>query len=79
MPWLALPFMDRRWRILDRIFEVSTGNLAIVEPGKKTSEEYGADIILLFGIEAYPFTRERLAEIEMVRLKSLTLQSILAS
>ena len=61
MPWLALPFGDPRKASLSRTFKVH-GIPLLVAIGHWTKE--ARDIIMTHGADAYPFTDERLKEIE---------------
>ncbi|GMH27640.1 hypothetical protein Nepgr_029483 [Nepenthes gracilis] len=83
MPWLSLPFKDKSCEKLARYFELSTlPTLVIIGPNGKTLHPNAAEAIEQYAIEAYPFTTERfeeLAEIERVRQKGQTLESILVS
>lgn len=83
MPWLALPFKDPYCRKLLRIFKkpdiFGRAILPIIGPKGSYIEFFGADIILRYGIRAYPFTREKAAEIEMRELQKLMLNPLLDS
>ncbi|XP_058078668.1 uncharacterized protein LOC131226997 [Magnolia sinica] len=81
MPWLALPFMDKTRDKLIRYFELQTlPTLVIIGKDGKTLNSNVAEIVEEHGIQAYPFTPERLAELaemEKARLESQTLESLL--
>jgi nucleoredoxin len=81
MPWLALPFNDKSCEKLVRYFELSTiPNLVIIGQDGKTLNSNVAELIEEHGIEAYPFTPEKLDElaaIEKAKLESQTLESVL--
>ncbi|KAF5726744.1 nucleoredoxin 1 [Tripterygium wilfordii] len=83
MPWLALPFKDKRCEKLVRHFELSTvPSVVIIGPDGKTLHLNAAEAIEEHGIQAYPFTPEKfaeLAEIEKEREEAQTLESILVS
>lgn len=93
MPWLALPFKDPMCRKLWRIFESpyepgdlyrddkprTVASLIIFGPEGCYFERHGADILMRYGIDAYPFTRDRAAELEVEKLKKLRLDSLLES
>ncbi|GMN41605.1 hypothetical protein TIFTF001_010834 [Ficus carica] len=83
MPWLALPFKDKTCEKLVRYFELSTlPTLVIVGPDGKTLNPNVAELIEEHGIDAYPFTPEKLdelAEIEKAKEASQTLESLLVS
>lgn len=65
MPWLALPFGDSRKALLSRKFKVSGIPMlvAIGSSGRTVTKE-ARDLVALYGADAYPFTEERIAEIE---------------
>ena len=83
MPWLALPFKDKSCEKLVRYFELSTiPNLVIIGQDGKTLNPNVAELIEEHGIEAYPFTPEKLDElaaIEKAKLESQTLESVLVN
>lgn len=83
MPWLSLPFDDKACEKLARYFELRTiPRLVIIGPDGKTLNTDVSELIDEHGIEAYPFTPEKLAElaeIEEARLQSQTLESLLVS
>ncbi|PNX76182.1 putative nucleoredoxin 1-like protein, partial [Trifolium pratense] len=65
MPWLALPFGDSRKEILSRKFKVSgIPMLVAIGPSGRTVTKEARDLIGLYGADAYPFTEERIKEIE---------------
>ena len=69
MPWLALPFK-------------TIPNLVIIGQDGKTLNPNVAELIEDHGIEAYPFTPEKLDElaaIEKAKLESQTLESVLVN
>lgn len=65
MPWLALPFGDSRKALLSRKFKVSGIPMlvAIGSSGRTVTKE-ARDLVALYGADAYPFTEERIEEIE---------------
>lgn len=83
MPWLALPFKDKSREKLARYFELSTlPTLVIIGPDGKTFNSNVAEAIEEHGVDAYPFTPEKfaeLAEIERAKEASQTLESVLVS
>lgn len=83
MPWLALPFKDKSCEKLVRYFELETiPTLIIIGPDGKTLDPNVAERIEEHGIDAYPFTPEKLAElaeIEKAKEASQTLESLLVS
>lgn len=81
MPWLALPFKDPVCKKLLRIFDYPMDpnrpgpdpNLVIIGPQGKFVERYGADILMKYGISAYPFTRKSVAKLKAERIKKLNM------
>lgn len=65
MPWLALPFGDSRKAFLSREFKVSgIPMLVAIGPSGRTVTKEARDLVRLHGAEAYPFTEERVKELE---------------
>ncbi|XWS63666.1 hypothetical protein CRYUN_Cryun06bG0121000 [Craigia yunnanensis] len=65
MPWLALPFGDARKPLLSRKFKVQGIPMLIaIGPSGKTLTKETRNLIMANGADAYPFTEERLKEIE---------------
>uniref|UniRef100_A0A5B6YMS9 protein-disulfide reductase n=1 Tax=Davidia involucrata TaxID=16924 RepID=A0A5B6YMS9_DAVIN len=65
MPWLALPFGDKRKASLQRTFKVSgIPMLVAIGPTGRTVTTEARDLIIYHGADAYPFTEEHLKEIE---------------
>jgi nucleoredoxin len=66
MPWLAIPFSDSEKRDrLDEEFKVSgIPTLVIIGEDGKVVSDSGVEIIREYGIEAYPFTQERIKELK---------------
>ncbi|KAH9627195.1 hypothetical protein KSS87_020741 [Heliosperma pusillum] len=65
MPWLALPFGDERESYLSRKFKVfGNPKLVAIGPSGKTVSTEARDFIIFHGPKAYPFTNERVNEIE---------------
>ncbi|KAL2468208.1 putative nucleoredoxin 1 [Forsythia ovata] len=84
MPWLAIPFSDLETkRALNRRFDIECiPCLIILQPNKKegTTIRDGVDLIYRYGIQAYPFTEERLEELlekERDKHKNQTLKDLL--
>ncbi|KAL7149114.1 hypothetical protein ABFS83_05G017600 [Erythranthe nasuta] len=66
MPWLALPFGDKRKESLSHWFKVAgIPTLVALGPTGKTVSTDAHGFIMAHGAEAYPFTRERIEEIEV--------------
>lgn len=65
MPWLALPFGDERKSFLNRRFKIEgiPALVAINESGRTVSTE-ARKLIKEHGADAYPFTEERLKQLE---------------
>lgn len=65
MPWLALPFGDSRKAFLSRKFKVSGIPMlvAIGSSGRTVTRE-ARNLVALYGADAYPFTKERIKELE---------------
>ncbi|KAJ7953612.1 Thioredoxin, nucleoredoxin [Quillaja saponaria] len=65
MPWLALPFGDTRKASLSRTFKVQgIPMLVAIGPSGRTVTKEARDLVSIHGADAYPFTDERLKEIE---------------
>ncbi|KAF8408258.1 hypothetical protein HHK36_007407 [Tetracentron sinense] len=81
MPWLALPVKDKTCEKLVRYFELSTlPTLVIIGPDGKTLNSNVAEVVEEHGVQAYPFTPEKFAELaalEKARQEAQTLESIL--
>ncbi|KAL6351352.1 hypothetical protein AAG906_035144 [Vitis piasezkii] len=81
MPWLALPFRDKSCEKLARYFELSAlPTLVVIGPDGKTLHSNVAEAIQEHGIQAYPFTPEKFAELEEIekaKREAQTLESIL--
>ncbi|KAL2519531.1 putative nucleoredoxin 1 [Abeliophyllum distichum] len=84
MPWLAIPFSDSETRDgLDKLFDVSgIPHLVILDENGKELTNEGVEIIKERGVEGYPFTPERIAELkeqEEEAKRNQSLKSILVS
>lgn len=81
MPWWAVPSKDKTCEKLARYFELKAlPTVVVIGPDGQTLQPDVADLIEQHGIEAYPFTPEKvaeLAEVEKARLELETLESIL--
>ncbi|KAI5352327.1 hypothetical protein L3X38_005218 [Prunus dulcis] len=65
MPWLALPFGDSRKASLSRRFKVQGIPMLIaIGPTGQTVTKEARNLVMQHGANAYPFTEERLKEIE---------------
>jgi len=85
MPWLAVPFSDTEGRAaLDGRFKVS-GIPHLVILDAKTGEVYtedGVEFVSEYGVEAYPFTPDRINELkeqEKAEKDNQTIQSVLGT
>ncbi|KAE8722640.1 putative nucleoredoxin 1 [Hibiscus syriacus] len=82
-PWLALPFKDKSCKKLATYFELSIlQTVVIIGSDRKTLHPKAADAIEEHGVEAYPFTPEKFAELEEIEKSkeaAQTLESILVS
>ncbi|XP_023523830.1 probable nucleoredoxin 1 [Cucurbita pepo subsp. pepo] len=65
MPWLALPFGDERKKFLNRRFKIEgiPALVALDRSGRTVSTD-ARNLISSHGADAYPFTKERLEELE---------------
>lgn len=83
VPWLSLPVKDKSCGKLTRYFELSAlPTLAIIGPDGKTLHSNVAEAIEDHGIDAYPFTPEKFAELdEIAKAKEAaqTIESVLVS
>eukprot|EP01018_Ginkgo_biloba_P027556 Gb_30883 [translate_table: standard] len=83
MPWLALPFGDKTEKILSRYFQIQgIPTLIVLGPDGKTVQTEAVELIRDYGVHAYPFTTERLHELEAqeeARRETETLESLLVS
>ena len=65
MPWLALPFGDERKESLSKMFKVQgIPKVVAIGPTGRTITTQARDLVADHGADAYPFTDERLQEIE---------------
>ncbi|KAL6351455.1 hypothetical protein AAG906_040809 [Vitis piasezkii] len=84
MPWLMIPFSDSDARDqLNELFKVmGIPNLVMLDESGKVLSEDGVEIIQEYGVEAYPFTPEKIKEMkekEETARKEQSLRSILVS
>ncbi|KAH1121517.1 hypothetical protein J1N35_004677 [Gossypium stocksii] len=83
MPWLSIPFSDLETKkALNRKFEIEgIPYLIILQPDGSTLHD-GVELIYRYGIEAFPFTEEKLEELrreERMKHESQTLTNLLAN
>ncbi|MCO5588004.1 hypothetical protein L7F22_041958 [Adiantum nelumboides] len=84
MPWLAVPYEnDKTRKHLDDWFEVQgLPTLIVLNKQGKTLNTEGAELIYRYGLEAYPFTADRVEELkqeEEAKRASQTLESLLVT
>lgn len=83
MPWLAIPFKDKSCERLARYFELEIiPKLVVIGHDGKTLMSNAAELVEDHGIEAYPFSPEKLEELaekDKARLEAQTLESLLVS
>lgn len=68
MPWLAIPFSDlEKKKTLNRKFDIEgIPCLVLLQPNDNKDEETlydGVELIYRYGVDAFPFTKERLEEL----------------
>ncbi|MBA0759526.1 hypothetical protein Gotri_022408 [Gossypium trilobum] len=83
MPWLSIPFSDLETKkALNRKFEVEgIPYLIILQPDGSTLHD-GVELIYRYGIEAFPFTEEKLEELrreERMKHENQTLTNLLTN
>lgn len=65
MPWLALPFGDERKKSLSRKFKIrGIPSLVAIGSSGNTVTTEARGLIMVHGADAYPFTDERIKELE---------------
>ncbi|KAL2633611.1 hypothetical protein R1flu_005090 [Riccia fluitans] len=65
MPWLALPFGDKGKKALEKVYDVDgIPNLVILDSDGKVQQEDAVGIISEFKAEAYPFTNQKVEELQ---------------
>ncbi|PON87784.1 Protein kinase C-like [Trema orientale] len=80
MPWLTFPFKDKTSRKLIYYFDTNHyPTLVIIGPDGKILKPNAVKLIDNYGVEGYPYTPERLDQIDKARLESQTLESLLVS
>ena len=83
MPWPAVPFSDiNSKRSLSHKFQIEgIPALIILKPGGGLIQTEGVEILYRYGLQAFPFTSERIAELEAEEKRkyaSQTLEKLLA-
>ncbi|KAM7268767.1 hypothetical protein ACFE04_010933 [Oxalis oulophora] len=72
VPWLALPFEDKLCDKLARYFELSSlPRVIIIGPDGKTLNNDVTDLIEEHGVEAYPFSLEKVVELALIEKDTL--------
>ncbi|XP_008792848.2 probable nucleoredoxin 1 [Phoenix dactylifera] len=83
MPWLAIPINDKSSEKLARYFELETiPTLVVIGSDGKTLNANAAELVEDYGVEAYPFSPEKLQELaekEKAKMEAQTLESLLVS
>lgn len=87
MPWLAIPFSDLDTKkALNRRFDIEgIPSLVILHPNDNKDEATlrdGVELIYRYGVEAFPFTKQRLEELqdeERARHENQTLTNLLTN
>ncbi|CAL9053930.1 unnamed protein product, partial [Musa banksii] len=76
MPWLAVPVDDDRIGSLENTLEAHYVNtLVVIGPTGQTITKNAATSLKMYGADAYPFSEERIKEVEMAQ----TLESLLVA
>ncbi|KAE8731405.1 DC1 domain-containing protein isoform 3 [Hibiscus syriacus] len=83
MPWLSIPYSDLETKkTLNRQFDVEgIPCLIILQPDGSTLHD-GVELIYKYGVEAFPFTKEKLEELqreERMKHESQTLTNLLSN
>ncbi|KAL6557219.1 hypothetical protein OROMI_017569 [Orobanche minor] len=85
MPWLALPFKDTSCKKVQRVFRYPfelggpqpDPSLVIIGPFGEFSEPFGAaDVLMNFGVEAYPFTRRKAYMLQVEKVMNVKLDML---
>jgi nucleoredoxin len=84
MPWLAIPFSDTEARErLDKTFKIrGIPTLVMIDANGNFLTNDAVELVTEHGSEAYPFTAERLAELNEIaeaQKRNQTIRSVLAS
>ncbi|KAF3431259.1 hypothetical protein FNV43_RR25989 [Rhamnella rubrinervis] len=80
MPWLAMPFDKNISNKLRKYFRIqSLPGLVIIGPNGKTLINNAVDLITKHGSRAYPFTPEKLTELDKLRNEEQILEKLLIS
>ncbi|KAL9238187.1 hypothetical protein vseg_012648 [Gypsophila vaccaria] len=76
--WLAFPFNDKICRTLWRLFYCYEEDQLIILPhGNRPGDLWGKQIATLYGVEAYPFTRDIIIQRKVSEIRSITLEQFL--
>lgn len=78
MPWLAIPFSDSGAKDkLNELFSVmGIPTLVMLDESGKVSTEDGVEIITEYGVDAYPFTPEKIIELKDMEEQARKEQSL---
>ena len=78
MPWLCLPFNDKtRGKLITYFDQKNRTGLVIIGPDGKTLNYNAVELIEEHGVDAYPFTSERIDELEKAKQEPQSLESLL--
>ncbi|KAK9691109.1 hypothetical protein RND81_09G176400 [Saponaria officinalis] len=76
--WLAFPFNDKICRTLWRLYHCYEGDQLIIMPnGSRPGDLWGKHIATVYGIDAYPFTRDIIIDRKVNEIRSVTLEQLL--
>ncbi|KAF6168102.1 hypothetical protein GIB67_011487 [Kingdonia uniflora] len=84
MPWLAVPFSDLQCKksLTERFQIEGIPSVIIIDPFGKLIQTDGVDLTYRFGVKAFPFTHERIADLEdeeKANHETQTLESLLST
>lgn len=72
MPWLALPYDDKRETLIKRTFKINgIPHLAAIGPDGKIICNEAKELVMFFGSDAYPFDEDRKKEMDS-RVKEMS-------
>lgn len=83
MPWLSIPFADLETKkSLKKLFNVNgIPHLVVLDAKGKVSTEEGVDLVVEYGVDAYPFTSQQIQSLIDKEAKKMnqTISSLLGS
>ncbi|KAG6592336.1 putative nucleoredoxin 1, partial [Cucurbita argyrosperma subsp. sororia] len=83
MPWLSIPFADLETKkSLKKLFNVNgIPHLVVLDAKGKVSTEEGVDLVVEYGVDAYPFTSQQIQALVDKEAKKMnqTISSLLVS